>query len=612
MTIEANHELTLQSINRRLGELFNADPLPLSSGGSKSASDPLWIWGVMGGKNVGKSTLINALAGKNVVQPNGPPDEGTTRPAAYHFSDDAEALRARFSDLHDLALDYHPDAPPSMRGLVLIDLPDFDSTFTSHTECVQRLAPFMDGVVWVTTPKKLGDLRAADQIAQVLKDRANFVYVVNKIDWLLAQARVSPHDELQRLRASFDEQVSACSSNGGSSQVFAITARHRTVRDCLEAISESRIHSGLDKSEQERDGLTLAVTRVIRDFQALHSTLTTPPNEEVAQVNKRANSAYQSRVQAQRILDHYRPIETLDKLLVAIDDQAIQDIVHRSLSPDYSTGILKSLNHISRLESEWTAQLFRARICNWPGLGFIAWPITGLVGILRSLRRFLPPGLADRSGDPFRRDGLSLINRTEAILAGIQARLASVSRKLRLDWPSAAALEADIRSGASEWAGQLREAAIEPYMTRPSGFLGRMIRGVIPWAVLLWFPFVQPILDGGLSMFQSESATLTSSLLSVVRALSASNVLLGLLTAIMIVAGLTAGIYSLAFRDSLRASHRLNDATTSTATDSFAMATTTAIVTPFHNLAAELQSIITQLQSLADSGSQKRVTNRIT
>src|SRR5206468_1274675 len=53
------------------------------------------------------------------------------------------------------ALDGDDEAP--LRGLVLLDLPDFDSVETAHRVEVDRLLALVDLVVWVLDPQKYAD-----------------------------------------------------------------------------------------------------------------------------------------------------------------------------------------------------------------------------------------------------------------------------------------------------------------------------------------------------------------------------------------------------------------------------------------------------------------------
>ena len=79
--------------------------------------------------------------------------------------------------LASVSIGYNEDAPASMRGLALVDLPDFDSLFSNHVDTVRDIASRLDGIIWVTTPKKVGDLRAINEVHRVLKARTNFTYV---------------------------------------------------------------------------------------------------------------------------------------------------------------------------------------------------------------------------------------------------------------------------------------------------------------------------------------------------------------------------------------------------------------------------------------------------
>ncbi|MHC4610777.1 MAG: GTPase domain-containing protein, partial [Planctomycetota bacterium] len=116
-SLQDNPELVLRSVNRRLSELLHQEPLPLAEGGAKSMEDPLWVWGIVGGKDVGKTTLINALAGAEVVSPGCEVGEGTVGPAAYLTSGDVAAVEMRLAGLGTTDTALHAGAPEPMRGL---------------------------------------------------------------------------------------------------------------------------------------------------------------------------------------------------------------------------------------------------------------------------------------------------------------------------------------------------------------------------------------------------------------------------------------------------------------------------------------------------------------
>src|SRR6201999_1746852 len=57
--------------------------------------------------------------------------------------------------IRESALDADDEA--SLRGLVLLDLPDFDSIERSHRLEVDRLLGLVDQIIWVVDPQKYGD-----------------------------------------------------------------------------------------------------------------------------------------------------------------------------------------------------------------------------------------------------------------------------------------------------------------------------------------------------------------------------------------------------------------------------------------------------------------------
>jgi GTP-binding protein EngB required for normal cell division len=75
------------------------------------------------------------------------------------------------------------DAEQDMQGLVLLDLPDHDSTEISHHLEVDRLVQFADLLVWVLDPQKYADAAMHDRYLKRLSSHAEvMLVVVNHID----------------------------------------------------------------------------------------------------------------------------------------------------------------------------------------------------------------------------------------------------------------------------------------------------------------------------------------------------------------------------------------------------------------------------------------------
>ncbi|MFI7606988.1 GTPase [Micromonospora sp. NPDC049366] len=115
-----------------------------------------------GATGSGKSSLFNALA-RLTLSPVGVrrPTTGVAHACVWGPPEGAGRLldwvgvlpRHRF--VRESALD--GDDESALRGLVLLDLPDFDSVQRSHRLEVDRLLGLVDQVVWVVDPQKYAD-----------------------------------------------------------------------------------------------------------------------------------------------------------------------------------------------------------------------------------------------------------------------------------------------------------------------------------------------------------------------------------------------------------------------------------------------------------------------
>ncbi len=115
-----------------------------------------------GATGSGKSSLFNCLVGAPVALV-GARRPTTSRPVAAVWGDeDATELLdwLGVSQRHHVAgATSSEGAVGSLDGLVLLDLPDFDSRVTAHREEAQRVLALVDVFVWVTDPQKYADAR---------------------------------------------------------------------------------------------------------------------------------------------------------------------------------------------------------------------------------------------------------------------------------------------------------------------------------------------------------------------------------------------------------------------------------------------------------------------
>lgn len=133
-----------------------------------------------GGTGSGKSSLFNSLCGRAVARVS------IERPTT------SRALAAIPGD-HPADLDPLMDAlgvddvveVDSLDRTVLLDLPDFDSTFTDHRAIVESVLSVVDAVVWVLDPEKYNDLIIHDTFLKPLAPfQDQMIFVLNQSDRL--------------------------------------------------------------------------------------------------------------------------------------------------------------------------------------------------------------------------------------------------------------------------------------------------------------------------------------------------------------------------------------------------------------------------------------------
>ncbi len=169
----------------------------------------VYVLALVGGTGVGKSSLLNALAG-SPVSPASARRPTTAEPVAW-------VPRAARGDLEGLLgwLDVREVREydgPLRGGVAILDLPDMDSVATSHRQRVEELLPRVDAVVWVTDPEKYHDAVLHDDFLREWLPRLDHqVIVLNKSDRLGAE-------DIRTLRRDLEQDLT---------NRFALSGRRR-------------------------------------------------------------------------------------------------------------------------------------------------------------------------------------------------------------------------------------------------------------------------------------------------------------------------------------------------------------------------------------------------
>jgi GTP-binding protein EngB required for normal cell division len=165
-----------------------------------SLSGSATVVALAGATGSGKSSMFNALSHTDLAT------VGVRRPTtAYAMAcswgdDSAEELLDWLQIPRRHAKEADPDMAAALDGLVLLDLPDHDSTEVQHRLEVDRLVQLVDMLVWVVDPQKYADAALHDRYLKPLAKHAEVMMIVlNQIDRLTPAERDQCLTDLRRL-----------------------------------------------------------------------------------------------------------------------------------------------------------------------------------------------------------------------------------------------------------------------------------------------------------------------------------------------------------------------------------------------------------------------------
>jgi GTPase Era involved in 16S rRNA processing len=158
-----------------------------------------------GATGSGKSSLLNAISGTQLAF-SGVKRPTTTHPLAVVWADNTPDDLLDWMNIplrHRLAAVDTGASEAALAGLVLLDLPDYDSTELSHRDEMNRLIGLVDAMIWVLDPQKYADNALHSGYLERFREYADVMLVVlNQSDRLSPDDLVAAHEHLRKLLAS--------------------------------------------------------------------------------------------------------------------------------------------------------------------------------------------------------------------------------------------------------------------------------------------------------------------------------------------------------------------------------------------------------------------------
>ncbi len=211
------------------------------------------VLAIAGGTGVGKSSLVNALAGEELVSVSALRPH--TEQATAILPEEPESSLLMLLDA--LAV-YERRPHPGFSHLAVIDLPDMDSVVGWHRSRVEELIPQVDGVIWVFDAEKYADRTLhEDFLAPLDVYRDQFTFVLNKID------RLRP-EQLDEVRHHLDELLGG--DGYPEAEVFTMAADPPTGRRRGVELLREHLTTRLDHKRTMLGKLVADTLLILRDL----------------------------------------------------------------------------------------------------------------------------------------------------------------------------------------------------------------------------------------------------------------------------------------------------------------------------------------------------------
>ncbi|HSV12638.1 MAG TPA: hypothetical protein VLI90_00150 [Tepidisphaeraceae bacterium] len=423
-----------------------------------------YLVGLIGGKEVGKSALINALVGEPITQTTsfGP---GTETVVAYAHESQADAIRQLLDREVPGQFRLVTHRLSHLSRQVLLDLPDIDSHWQAHVEITRRMLRHMLFPLWVQSVEKYADHQPQQLLAKVAQGNAavNFVFCLNKVDQLGAS-----NGDIEELRADHAKRISRLLHIDPPPRVWMLSA----VRPDQYDLPGLRAMLAQQKS-----------TDLVRQSQSLAS--------------RRQNQLIVAWLDAQDLAGRADRLARLQ--------QSAEELVATRIGVPLLEQSLPALADDPASRLALTDEVLAARVARWPIVNLIQTVLTPVLAIVRrnvgaTRTASLPDAEAlveahlQLRGKPL----AALVGSTFAQLQQSNPSISELYRARKLwDAMTADATAAQLRAGLTDTVARQRDAVRQRLLGK-GGLMSAIfapIRWLLTIGALLWFPFLQPITE---------------------------------------------------------------------------------------------------------------------
>jgi len=454
----------LQDLVRDTIELTGALPPSLLNGRGPTLTDDalsatgFYLVGLIGGKEVGKSSLVNALVGQPITQATsfGP---GTETVIAYAHEAQIPALKALLD--REVPGQYRivPHRIATLGRQVLLDLPDIDSHWETHVEITKKMLRHMLFPLWMQSVEKYADRQPQQLLATVAggNSAANFLFCLNKADQLKQAG------DIEELRSDFAQRIGKTLSVAPP-RVWILSAAQPNEFD----LAELRKVLSQEKSEA-----TIRQSQSLAKQQQDRSILTWLDAQDLP-----------GRVQRLSRLENEAAELLAGRIATPLMEKSLPD-----LAEDPSSKLAL------------TDEVLAARVSHWPVVNLVHLVLTPVLAVVRrnvgaTRTSSLPDAeaLVDAHLRPGGTPVATLIRTTFAMLQQSNQQMSELYKNRRL-WEdmSADTAAVQLRSILTETINRQREVMRKKLAGAWAIFAP--IRWLLTIGALIWFPFIQPILE---------------------------------------------------------------------------------------------------------------------